>query len=274
MKEKLISRDDIKQMHPIFSGRYGDRLIDFAVRFAGLYKANDAYDSTKRMTGPDVENKMIESLGITRRVHNREVIDALAGRPFVTVSNHPYGHIDGIMLIGTVTEQRPDFKVMVNWMLGQVDTMADHFIAVNPYRDDMANRSSLGGVKECLRHTAEGHALGFFPAGAISKNRIVRIEDREWQPAVLRLIRKIGAPIVPVYISGHNSWKFNVLDLIDWRLRLLRLCHELTNKRGKTIHLVFGQPVWPEEQQRYDDVAAFGRFLKQRTYSLERETNG
>jgi putative hemolysin len=274
MKEQLISKEDIRALHPVFRKRYGDKLVDFVIRFAGLYKANEAYDFTRHMTGPDVENRMIEFFGITRKAHFLEVTDQFEGKPFITVSNHPYGHIDGIMLIGTLTEKRPDFKVMVNWILAQIDTMADHFIGVNPFRAGAVDRSSLGGVKECIRHIKDGHPLGFFPAGAMSKNKITRIEDRDWQPSVLKLIQKAKVPIVPVYISGHNSAFFNFLDLIDWRLRTVRLCHELTNKKGKTVHLVFGQPVLPEEQEEYADIAALGKFLKGKTYELKAKIKG
>lgn len=272
MREKLISIDDIKKAHPIFQKSYGDKLARFIIRFAGLYKANDAYDSTKYMSGPDVENKMIEGLGIKKQVHNLEVLDRLEGKPFITVSNHPYGHIDGIMLIGTMAEKRPDFRVMVNWVLGMIDTMQDHFIGVNPYQaGTVSDKSSLGGVKECIQHLKDGHPLGFFPAGAISKNKVTKIEDRDWQPTVIKMIQKAKVPVVPVFISGRNSRFFNFLDLIDWRLRTVRLCHELTNKRGKTIHLVFGDPIMPEEQAKYKSTEDLGRFLKEKTYEQRKK---
>jgi putative hemolysin len=95
--------------------------------------------------------------------------------------------------------------------------------------------------------------------------------DREWQEGVIKLIQKAQAPIVPVYISGQNSRFFNFLDKIDWRIRTLRLCHELDTKKGKTIHLIFGQPIFPEEQASYKDVQSFGKFLKNKTYELNRQ---
>lgn len=271
MKDQLISIEDIKKTHPIFQKSYGSKLARFIIRFAGLYKANNAYDSTKHLSGPDVENKMIEGLGIKKEVHNLEVIDQFKGKPFITVSNHPYGHIDGIMLIGSIAEKRSDFRVMVNWVLGYIDTMADHFIGVNPYQSgSLSEKSSLSGVKECIRHIKNGDSLGFFPAGAISKNRIFKIEDRDWQPSVLKLIQKAKVPVVPVFISGNNSLFFNILDLISWRLRSLRLCHELTNKKGKSIHLVFGKAIMPEELANYQTTEELGIFLKKKTYELKK----
>ena len=271
MKEKLINIDDIKKLHPIFQKSYGDTLVKFLIKFAGLDNVNNIYDSAKFKTGTDIEDAMIDGLGIHRKVHHIEILQQFEGKPFVTVSNHPYGHLDGIMLIGEVAKVRTDFKVMVNWMLGMIDIMQDHFIGVNPYSSgSLAEKSSLAGVKECIQHVRENHPLGFFPAGAISKNKITSIEDREWQPNVLKLIQKLKAPVVPIYISGTNSAFFNFLDLIDWRLRTVRLCHELTNKKGKTINMVFGDPITVREQESYkDDIKGFGVFLKNKTYELK-----
>ena len=266
MKEQLIALKDIKNIHPFLNR---DWLARFVMKLGGLHLANRVYDSGKYASGPDVEDLMLNEVGVIRKVHDIEVLNQLEGQPFIIVSNHPYGHIDGIMLVGEIAKVRPDFKVMVNWMLGMIDSMQDHFIGVNPFGSgSLANRSSIAGVKECIQHVKAGHPLGFFPAGAISKNKITRIEDRDWQPNVLRLIKKVNVPVVPVFISGHNSSFFNFLDLIDWRLRTVRLCHELGNKRGKTMEMVFGEPVSIEEQQQYTDIPAFGKFLKSKTYEL------
>ncbi|MDH8701767.1 putative hemolysin [Dysgonomonadaceae bacterium PH5-43] len=269
MKEKLIDKELFESISPVFKKPYGSVLMKAATKIVGLDKVNRVYDSAKYKTGTDIEDTMIDGLGITRKVHNIEVLKQFEGKPFITVSNHPYGHIDGIMLIGEVAKVRPDFKVMVNWMLGMIDIMEDHFIGVNPYSSGQVKRSSLGGVKECLAHIKENKALGFFPAGAVSKNiGRNKIEDREWQDGVIKLIQKAKVPVIPAHFSGQNSWFFNFLDKVDWRIRTLRLCHELDTKKGKTINLTFGDPIFPEEQQQYKDIKEFGEFLKQRTYQL------
>ncbi len=268
MKDQLISLQDIKNIHPLLDRDWLARIV---MKIGGLHHVNRVYGSARNAVGTDIEDWMLNEVGVLRKVHNIEVLHSLDGKPFITVSNHPYGHIDGIMLVGEVAKIRPDFKVMVNWMLGMIDVMQDHFIGVNPFSSgSLSARSSMAGVKECIRHVKDGHPLGFFPAGAISKNKITRIEDRDWQPNVLRLIQKANVPVVPVFISGHNSALFNFLDLIDWRLRTVRLCHELNNKKGKTMHMVFGAPISIEEQSRYSDIPSFGAFLKRKTYELNR----
>jgi putative hemolysin len=253
----------------LFKKPYGSFLAKCAMKIGGFDKVNRVYDSAKYKSGTDIEDAMIDGLGITRKVHNADVLKQFDGKPFITVSNHPYGHIDGIMLIGEVAKLRSDFKVMVNWMLGLIDIMQDHFIGVNPYSKDTIQKSNLSGVKECLEHLKANHPLGFFPAGAVSKNiGGNKVKDREWQESVMKLIRKAGVPVIPIYISGQNSWFFNFLDKIDWRIRTLRLCHELDTKKGKTIHLIFGEPVFPDERHRWADAKSFGEFLKKKTYEL------
>ena len=269
MKEKLISRELIRGLHPVFRGRFGNTLIKILLRVTGIYKVNGVYDASKHLTGLEYVNDMIDKFEVICKYENIEVLNQFKDQPFITVSNHPYGHIDGIIEIGAIAGVRRDFKMMVNWMLMQIDTMEEFFIGVNPYSKDnkMSNvKSSVGGVKQCLEHLRNGHPLGFFPAGGISNPSFKAPIDREWQESVLKIIKRAKVPIVPIYISGRNSWFFQLLGFIDWRIRMVRLCHEVTNKKGKTIHLRFGNPVSVEEQNKYDDIKEFGEFLKSKTY--------
>jgi putative hemolysin len=266
MKDKLINKELLQSISPILAKPL---IMKSVMKIGGFDKVNRIYDSAKHESGTDIEDAMIDGLGITRKVHNIEILKQFEGKPFITVSNHPYGHVDGIMLIGEVSKIRPDFKVMVNWMLGQIDIMQDHFIGVNPYSANISAKSSLNGLKECIRHLRDNRPLGFFPAGAISKTvGFNKIKDQEWQEGVLKLIQKAQVPIIPAYFSGQNSCFFNFLDRIDWRVRNVRLCHELDTKKGKTIDLVFGEPILPEEQKQWTDTKLFGAFLKERTYEL------
>jgi putative hemolysin len=269
VKEKLIDLETFQSFSPIFKKPYGSLLAKLTMKLCGFDKVNRVYDTGKYKTGTDIEDAMIDGLGITRKVHNIDILKQFDGKPFITVSNHPYGHIDGIMLIGEVAKIRSDYKVMVNWMLNMIDIMQDHFIGVNPYDSKTVNRSSLSGVKECLAQLKANHPLGFFPAGAVSKNiGKNKVKDRDWQESVIKLIQKADVPVVPVYFSGQNSWFFNLLDKIDWRIRTVRLCHELDTKKGKTIHLVFGNPVMPETLRQFTGAGELGAFLRETTYKL------
>lgn len=278
MKEKLISAEEIKSIHPIFRGRFGNILIKMVMSITGLNKVNRVYDTSKQYEGVAFCDHLLKDVGVKVVIENREVLDRFKDQAFITVSNHAYGHIDGITAIDVVGSVRSDYKMMVNFILAMIDTMSMHFIPVNPYqKGTVSNKSSLDGVKQCIAHVKAGHPLGFFPAGAVSKTKLkglkMTVRDREWQPSVIKLIKGVKVPVVPMYFSGNNSWFFNFLDLVDWRLRSLRLGHEVYNKRGKTIHVRFGEPIMPDEIARHTDLDELGEFLKDKTYALAKDSD-
>lgn len=278
MKEQLISIEELQSKIPKLSGKFGRGIIKFAMSLTGMNKVNRIYDTSKHLEGVDFCQNLLDDVGVNIVVENLEVIKQYEGLPFITVSNHAYGHIDGITAISVLGKERSDFKMMVNFILGMIDTMAMHFIVVNPFASGkLAARSSLEGVKQCIDHLKEGHPLGFFPAGAVSKTKLkglkMEVEDREWQPSVIKLIQRAKVPVIPMYFSGKNSWFFNFLDLVNWRLRSLRLGHEVYNKKGKTIYVRFGEPILPAEQANHKDITEFGQFLKDKTYALAKKSD-
>lgn len=74
----------------------------------------------------------LEELGVAYEVFNVEVLERLPEGGFITVSNHPYGGIDGVVLVDLFGRIRPDYKVMVNKFLGRIETLKDNFICVTP----------------------------------------------------------------------------------------------------------------------------------------------
>ena len=99
----------------------------------------------------------------------RSLGDSLKTSPLLQFPNHAYGHVDGIAYIEQLGKYNPNFKIMVNFILGMIDTMSENFITVNPNHSGAFNEvSSLGGIKQCISHIRDGNPLGLFPAGAIS----------------------------------------------------------------------------------------------------------
>ncbi len=52
MKDALISRDELRELHPVLQGKYGDRLIDFGIKISALHVPNEIYNRSKHLTGP------------------------------------------------------------------------------------------------------------------------------------------------------------------------------------------------------------------------------
>ncbi len=273
MKDALISRDDIRGLHPVFRGKYGDSLIDFGVKVSALHIPNEIYNRSKHLTGHEFCKDVLDKLEIKRILRNIEVLDNYKDKPFITVSNHPYGHIDGIAVIETFASRVDNYRMMVNHILGLIDTMSENFITVNPLKNEEKNKVTFAGIRESIAQIQKNNPMGFFPSGAVSnlyfKNGRFVIEDRDWQPAVLKIIQKAEIPVIPVHISGRNSMSFYLSRMFGWKFRNLRLCHELYNKKGKEMVITLGEPIMPDTiKQLNGDTVELGKFLKEKTYSL------
>jgi hypothetical protein len=80
---------------------------------------------------------------------------------------------------------------------------------------------------------------------------------------------KAGVPVIPVRFFDRNTLFYYILGLIDWRVRLLRLPKEVTNKGGKILRVAFGEPISPERQALFgNDPDAFGKFLRESVYGM------
>jgi putative hemolysin len=238
-------------------------------------KVNKIHSDNCHTPGIPFVQGLLNDLDITIKIKNEHVLQNLPEGSFITVSNHPFGALDGIMLIKVVGEHRPDFKVMVNMFLNHISAMRPNFIDVDPLAsDDPAKRAvSMKGIAEAWRHVKEGAPIGFFPAGAVSKFKWtwgLRIQDRPWQPNIMRLIQKMNVPIIPIYFHGHNSVWFTLLGMIDWRLRTLRLPAEVFRRKGDTFRVSIGDPIMPDVYGAYDTPESLGVFLKDKTYSMKK----
>lgn len=272
VRPEIFTLEDIQRM--LLPLKISPFMAKELMRFLWLDKCNDVHSRYCYTTGIPFSNLLIDqAFTIKKRVDNEEVIDRFEGKPFITVSNHPLGALDGILLLDIIGRHRPDFKVMVNMFLNYLTAMRSSFIAVDAMgsSNEAKRTASMLGVRQTIAHVRDGHPVGFFPAGAVSKvDKTLHISDREWQPSLLRLIAQLKVPIVPVYFHQHNSTFFNILGMIHWGLRTLRLPRELFNKTGKEIHVSFGEPIMPEEQAKYKDVKELGLMLRQRTYDLKK----
>lgn len=273
VRPDILNYDDFRRMVPLLDGH--PKLVKRLMHWFIMDKCNEVHRRWCYTTGVPFANLLIDKeYKIQKRIDNESVIDRFANEPFIIVSNHPLGALDGILLIDIVGRHRPDFKVMVNMFLNYITAMRPSFIAVDPNHSENPTKKAetMHGIRTAMQHVRAGHPIGFFPAGAVSKvDKTLHISDRAWQPSIIRLIKQLRVPVIPVYFHQHNSTFFNILGMISWHLRTLRLPRELFNKAGKEIRISFGEPVLPEEQDSYDDLEQFGAMLREKTYSLKRE---
>ena len=143
-------------------------LVGIMYRISGIEKVNRFYEQINHLKGESFIEGSLDLLGLQLEFDEEELKRLPEDKPFITISNHPFGAIDGISLISVVTKRRKDFRVMANFLLSRVEQMGEYFIGVNPFDEGQTNMSSFRGMKEALRHLSEGKPLGIFPAGEVS----------------------------------------------------------------------------------------------------------
>ena len=269
IKRTVLDYNDIREMVPFFEGK--EKLVNSLLKFLSVDKVNWLHDHNCDTPGAPFVKGVLNDLNIKLRIDNEEILDKMGDVPFITVSNHPFGALDGVSLISIMASRYPKYKVMVNMVLNYISAMRPNFIAVDPLvSDDPAKKAvSMKGIREAMMQVKRGYPLGFFPAGAVGKlTWKLHVEDREWQSSVIRLIQQLKVPVVPIFFHGQNSWWFTFLGMISWKIRTLRLPAEVFRKKNSTIHVSVGQPIMPEDYADIKDVKALGEFLKGKTYKL------
>lgn len=273
IKPDVLNYDDLRQMVPALDGH--PKLVNWLIRFLSVDKVNYVHRACCDTPGPEfVKRLLFEQFHTKLRIDGQEVLDNLPEGPFITVSNHPFGALDGIILIYLISQHRPKFRVMVNMILNKITAMRPNFIAVDAWAsNDPAKRAvSVAGIRQAIKQLREGEPVGFFPAGAMSKTTLRDgLQDRPWQPSVLQIIHRAKVPVIPIYFHGSNSWWFNLLGHICWPARSLRLPAEVFRKTGKTIHISVGQPISVEQQAEHAQTPeTLGAFLREQTYNLRK----
>lgn len=268
----VVTIQELEQAAPIFRGKAGHALARGLLKMLAVDKVCATTERFNYSEGADFACNILREFGGDYQIGNSFRLGGLPEGPFITVSNHAYGHIDGILLADVFGHLRPDYKIMVNKILTRIYPLRPSFITVIPQGNVKRSPTSesLAGIKSVLAHVGEGHPIGFFPSGAVSdlslKERCIR--DRDWQDDVIKIIRKVKVPIVPVRFFDHNSMYFYLLGLLDWRIRVTRLPAEMYNKKGKLVRLAVGETISVEQQQQCGSVGELKDLLRRSVYEM------
>lgn len=239
------------------------------MHLTGLVRINKIYQELIDLHGLDFVQAFIERMEIDVEWEGNGLHKIPKDGAFITVSNHPFGAWDAILLLNWLARERADFKVMANLMLEKVDPIKDFLITVNPF-EDSGNANNVSSLKKAVEHLQAGHPLGLFPAGEVStfqpKSRTV--SDREWQIPAIKLIQLAEVPVIPIYFSGTNSSLFHLMGMIHPLFKTVRVAKETLKMRQGKVKVRVGSPISTKEIQAIDGVDRLGRYLRARTYTL------
>ena len=188
----------------------------------------------------------------------------------LAVANHPFGVLDGAALGVLLSRVRPDVKILTNSLLDGIPELQEHCIFVDPFRAPCSAEKNVKPLKQALEWLRQGGALAVFPAGEVSQwdVRQAQVTDPQWNTVAARLARKAAASVLPVYFRGCNSVAFQLLGLINPRLRTLFLLQEFLQQRGTNVKMSIGSAIPFELIANFETDEQATEYLRLRTYLL------
>ncbi len=234
-----------------------------------INQVNELFEKAQPNHGPAFVDAILKGIGVEIEFDETELKNLPADGSFIAIANHPYGGVEGMVLLKILCMVRPEAKLMANFILKKIPNLSDYFVAVNPF-ENIEHSSSISGIKATLELLANGTPIGIFPAGEVSTYQIDKqqVTDRLWHPVVGKIIARAKVPVVPVYFHGNNGLLFNLLSLIHPTLRTAKLPSELFNKQGHTIKLRIGKPIQVKDIPDAGNATKLLSFLRAKTYAL------
>ncbi len=275
--EAVLGPEKLRDMLGL-KGAFGKLVAQVVIKAVEIDKVNEIRPKFAGECAPDFARDVIKEVGVRYEVPEEQLAHIPAEGAFITVSNHPIGSIDGLILCDMVGHRRPDYKLMTTYLLSLIPELKDHFLPVDNISGELVAQN-VDSMRDACEFLQNGGGVGFFPAGEVSsyqKEEAQRtavgdepvIEDIPWSRTIAKLIKRTGVPVIPIYFDASNSENFHKLGKIHPRLRTIRLVHELFNKKGALVKVRIGQPIPAAELAEMDPVS-ISKYIRNRTYALE-----
>lgn len=245
-------------------------LPGFAGKFIPLDQARELYQRVRQAPQGFWLEALLEEMKVKLEVQPADLERIPVKGPLVAVANHPFGVLDGVALAVLLSRVRSDVKILTNSLLDGIPELHQQCIFVNPFDTQSSSDNNLKPLKQALAWLRQGGALAVFPAGEVSQwsVREAQVTDPAWNSTAAGLARKTGASALPVYFCGRNSGRFQVLGLINPRLRTLFLLAEFLQQREKNVAIRIGNAIPSELIANLDNDDEATEYLRLRTYLL------
>lgn len=250
---------------------FSDRLfVKLAEKILGIDEVNAVCKSAG--TPWPSSTKMIDHLfsayDIKWRISNPEAFEKLEGKPAVFVSNHPFGMPDAFAINNMLEEFRPNFRLFANSFLTSADSITHKLLFVDPFMNEKSRAMNRRSMISALKHLKEGGDLALFPGRLCSHLKWGQtfVQDGEWTDQIKIFVEAGMANLVPVHVSGRNSWLFQTAGLIHPKLRTLLILREF-KAGGHDFGFTIGDPIPAEVLGKAARITPPGQLARALTYS-------
>ncbi len=188
--------------------------------------------------------------------------------PALYVSNHPYGLLDSTVLIGSLgsllKEKGEKLKVIAMNQLRFIKGLEEILTFVH----STTSSSNLSSLRDSLRYLENGGNLAIYPSGSMSGPGL---KEYPWKNKMARFIL-YSSYVVPMWFSGPNhEGLYNLLARHEKTEKFRRVVslRGAWNKRGKTIILNIGKPIYSDELMKIKDSKDRIQYLRECAETLK-----
>lgn len=221
--------------------------------------------------GRDFWEVMAERYGLTLDIVGGSLDNIPKTGPLITIANHPYGILDGLMLGNIMSQTRGDFRILAHRVFRKAEELNRIILPVNFDQTKEAIQQNLRTRREALDYLSHGGAIGVFPGGTVSTSARMFSQpmDPGWRNFTARMVAKSDAAVVPIFFVGHNSRLFQVASHLHVTLRMALLIKEFKRRVDEPVKVVIGKPIPRADLDNYaTDPNAMMDFLRKSTYAL------
>ncbi|HLO52638.1 MAG TPA: lysophospholipid acyltransferase family protein [Saprospiraceae bacterium] len=268
----ILTESDIsRSLHLQKFGAAGTSLTKAMMRLLRIDQLNLMYDKHCHLEGLAFVDAILSALNITVDISDVDLKRLPKSGPFIVVSNHPLGGIDGLIMLKIMLTYHPESKIMANYLLEMIEPLKPYICAVNPFETNKNTKSSLSGIRQAFSHLDKSLPLGIFPAGEVStlQNKMVwQIEDKPWDISAIKFIKKAKVPVIPMYFHARNSDLFYVVSAMNQYLRTAKLPSEVFNSAHKKITVRIGKAIPVSYQSNITDISIYSDIIRAKCYHL------
>ena len=190
--------------------------------------------------------------------------------PAILVCNHPFGVLEGLILGSILADVRDDVKVLGNFMASSIAQVRERLIPVDTLGGPEADSMNVRSIRECVHWLRCGGLLVLFPAADVGSRKFPTFQpaDGKWTSTPALLAHWSGAPVIPVFFYGANSWSFYAAGFIHKELRDALVGRELFRKVGNTMRISIGSPIDARKLVEQFGLQKATKILREQTYRL------
>ncbi len=188
---------------------------------------------------------------------------------YIFAANHPWGGLDGIVLMHIVGKYYKNFRYLVNDLLMNISTIKGLFIPINKHGKQAADAAVM--MEEAFQSDMQ---IITCPAGLVSRRIKGQIIDLEWKKSFIAKAIQYKRDVIPVHMSGRNTnFFYRLANLrkflgIKSNIEMLYLVDETYKHQNKTIEVSFGKPIPWQTFDKSKDYRSWAKFVKEKAYAM------